>query len=385
MHTSPLAQPGNGDAGGMNVYIASLVQAMLTLDQNLQIEIFTLNTAHDADGYQRKQWGERCVVHTLVLEQDRGARKEDLPALIPDFAREMKRRAVATPDVLHSHYWLSGLAASLYAPYLPWVHTMHTTAAGKNARAGRGELLEPHERLEAEQFITDTCSALVVNTEHEADQMRKYYGAAAKKIHVIQPGVDRDIFYPAPKNNDSRNAAKLLFAGRPQPLKGPHILIEALALVPRQLDVHLTLVGKSHNSYEEQLLQRAQELGLSDKVIIHPAVTAAQLAQLMREADIVACPSSSETFGLVALEAQSTGTPVLATAVDGLRTAVAHRISGMLIDSRDPADWAEAIANLVQNPHLRHELGRAGARRTATMGWEQASRASLDLYASLID
>lgn len=383
MHTSPLDQPGNGDAGGMNVYIASLIKAMLEADDNLNVEVFTLSTAHSAR-YERTEISNRYVVHTVAFDRAEGARKEDLPEHIDEFVQHIQQYAIASPDVVHSHYWLSGLAALKYAPAgVPTVHTMHTTAAVKNEKAGADEPLEPQYRIDGEQQIIDNCSALVVNTPHELEQMVRLYGADPAKIHIIRPGVDTKIFYPVPKSNTSAHTCEILFAGRPQPLKGPHILIEALALLPTDVDVSLRMIGTSANEYEHRLLKRARELGLENKVSIDSALPADQLAAAMRSADIVACPSSSETFGLVALEAQATGTAVVATRVDGLQDAVAKDLTGLLVDSREPAQWASALEKLIRNPALRQELGATGAQRAHSMDWTSAASNTLDLYSNL--
>ncbi|QRZ62118.1 glycosyltransferase [Rothia sp. ZJ932] len=384
MHTSPLSQPGDGDAGGMNVYIASSMKAVLARYSELTLEVFTLDTAKDSPGYRRIDDGPRCTVHVLSLDQARGARKEELPAYIAAFAAEIKARALAPADVVHSHYWLSGMAVRQYAPDVPWIHTMHTTAAVKNAHAGAGEPLESQERFNGEQRIINDCSALVVNTPLEAQQMVEHYGAAHQKLHVIRPGVDTDIFYPEPKTNHSPTQAQLLFAGRPQPLKGPHIIIEALALLPESLAVTLTMVGKSHSNYEQQLIDRAHQLGIENQVTVLPAMVASDLAQTMRQADIVLCPSSSETFGLVALEAQATGTPVIATDVDGLTDAVKDEETGVLVADRSPAAWAQAIEQLVQDPKKRQRLGRAGANRSVSMSWSAAADKTVKLYNDLL-
>ena len=136
---------------------------------------------------------------------------------------------------------------------------------------------------------------------------------------------------------------------------------------PTDVDVSLRMIGTSANEYEHRLLKRARELGLENKVSIDPALPADQLAAAMRSADIVACPSSSETFGLVALEAQATGTAVVATRVDGLQDAVAKDLTGLLVDSREPAQWASALEKLIRNPALRQELGATGAQRAHSM------------------
>lgn len=385
MHTSPLAQPGRGDAGGMNVYIDRSLRALLALDPALTVEVFTLRTDGGPSGTDTL--GERAQVHSLVLPRAVGLAKADLPAFIPDFARAVGEKATREPSVLHGHYWLSGLAAREAYPHIPLVQTMHTTAAAKNARLGEGESPEPAERWEGEKQLVEEAATLVVNTKFEADQMRRYYGATDDRLCVINPGVDTSIFYPSTRvsalNTGSDTTAHLVFAGRPQPLKGPHLLVEALALLPEDLQVSLDIMGRSGGTYEQDLLERAHQLGLGQAVTLGSSVSAVELADVFRRADIVACPSSSETFGLVALEAQACGTAVIASKVDGLVEAVADGLTGILVTERTPHAWAQAIESLVRNPDFRLGLGAAGAARAGRMTWEQTARALDRIYRQL--
>lgn len=385
MHTSPLAQPGSGDAGGMNVYIERSLSALLEANPQLTVEVFTLASSRQLAG--QVQYHRRATVTALYLPEAEGARKEDLPELVPGFAMAVRALASRPPHIIHSHYWLSGLAALAAYPQVPLVHTMHTTAAAKNARLGEGERPEPDVRLRGEQALVNRAAALVVNTEYEADQMRDFYGAKASQLVTIAPGVDLSIFSPRegvrPLHEGQDDAAHLVFAGRPQHLKGPHLLVEALTLLPESLDVSLDIIGTSGTNYEQLLETRAEELGLADRVRLLPSLPAPDLAQAFRQADIVACPSSSETFGLVALEASACGTPVLASKVDGLREAVAADRTGLLVDQRTPAAWADAIEQLVREPHLRHALGTAGAERAHSFTWQATAQNFLQLYQTL--
>lgn len=383
MHTSPLAQPGQGDAGGMNVYIARSLEALTQAAPDLTVEVFTLDTHGNQPA--SIEISPQVTLHNIVLPQALGATKDELYTHIEDFAQAVDSRALIPASVVHSHYWLSGLVALKYAASTPLVHTMHTTAAAKNAAQGEGEQAESSLRYSGEQLIVNSAAVLVVNTELEAQQMITYYGARAEHIKVIAPGVQRSIFYPRadqpPQNLGSSTKASIVFAGRPQHLKGPHILIEAISLLPSDLEVSLTLIGKSGGNYEQGLLLRAQELGvnLTLRSPLHPQ----DLATAFRQADLVACPSSSETFGLVALEAQSCGTPVLASDVDGLRTAVQHGVTGILVKERTPAQWAQEIEYLVRSPGVRYELGQKGAVRAAHMTWSHTARQLLTIYRNL--
>lgn len=387
MHTSPLAQPGTGDAGGMNVYIDRSLRALLKRYPQLSVEVFTLDTACNG-APTTERVSDRAIVHSLYLPEAACASKENLPKFVPAFAQAIRESAVRQPDIVHAHYWLSGLAALEYAPDLPLVQTMHTTAAAKNARLAPGEKPEPQIRLEGEQRLIHTVSAVVVNTGFEAQQIRDLYAADPRRLKVITPGVETGIFRPrageTPTNAGSATSAHLVFAGRPQPLKGPHLLVEALALLPQDLEVTLDIIGQSHTNYEDQLLERSQQLGLTHRVRLLPSQKPRELAASFRAADIVACPSSSETFGLVALEAQACGTPVLATKADGLLTAVQDGVTGHLVEPRTPEAWASAIEKLVRSPEERRRLGAAGSARAAHLRWDDTADRLFELYSQLL-
>lgn len=382
MHTSPLAQPGQGDAGGMNVYIRRSLDALLERYPQLTVEIFSLQTSPDVPQDQHPD--ARVSVHYIQLEGARGVTKADLPAFVAPFADAVAATMNQTPDVIHSHYWLSGLAALTYGQDIPIVHTMHTTAAAKDARASEGEPHEPAVRWDGERKVVDGVSALVVNTEIEKEQLVRFYQAEPTQIFIIEPGVDTDIFCPQPGvtslNAGSSTRAHLVFAGRPQHLKGPQILVEALALLPQDLSVTLEMIGKSGTDFERQLSQRAAELGLAEAISLSDPLPAPDLAQRFRRADVVACPSSSETFGLVALEAQACGTPVLASDADGLAAAVHDGVSGRLVSPRTPAAWAQAITELVRNPDVRAQLGAQAASRATSKTWGNTAHHLFDLY-----
>ncbi|WP_421083184.1 glycosyltransferase [Rothia nasimurium] len=385
LHTSPLAQPGSGDAGGMNVYIERSLAALLEVCPQLTVEVFTLATDRQQAGQVR--YHERATVTALYLPEAEGARKEDLPELVPGFALAVRATAERPPQLIHSHYWLSGLAALAAYPQVPLVHTMHTTAAAKNSRLGDGERPEPEVRLRGEQVLVRRAAALVVNTEYEAQQMRDYYGAQEQQLVVVAPGADNQIFFPVPGEGPAHagscDTAEVFFAGRLQPLKGPHLLVEALALLPADLKVSLTISGASADGYARQLLDRAAELGLGDRVRLTAPLAPKDLAAAFRRADIVAVPSSSETFGLVALEASACGTPVLASKVDGLVEAVADGYSGRLVAERTASAWAAAIEDLVRSPEARSSLGAAGARRARSFTWQVTASKLNHLYTRL--
>lgn len=372
----------------MNVYIDRSLRALLKRFPQVSVEVFTVATGASGRGVRPMEElvGRRAVVHFIDVGREQ-LTKEELPGLVPLFARGVREAMLRRPDVVHAHYWLSGVVALEYAPDVPLVQTMHTTAAAKNARASAGEALEPQVRLAGEQRIVDSGAFLVVNTALEAGQMCDFYGAADNRLAVVSPGVEASIYRPlegvGPSNAGSATRLEVLFAGRPQPLKGPHLIVEALALLPADLRVSFTMVGESASSYEQEVLARAQELGLDVRLL--PSLAPRLLADRMRRADVVVCPSSSETFGLVALEAQACGTPVLASDVDGLRSAVLDGVTGLLVSPRTPEAWALALEKLARDPELRQRLGRAGAARAAQLTWDQTAEKLLALYYRLAE
>lgn len=401
MHTSPLARPGEGNAGGLNVYVSHLSQALAR--SGYSVHAFTLATdirdvpRHHGDPERPDAGGTPVVpgytVHTIYLPEARGATKEDLADLPERFGRACARYAEEhglSPDVLHAHYWLSGEAALAYRRSLtsraPLVLTLHTTALAKNLQSGDGENPEPQRRIDAERALLSAAQATVVNTASERDQMRELYGAPAESLHIIPPGVDVSTFHPAtPPRPASRDEFRVVFAGRPQPLKGPEILIDAVALAATAVPgIRLEIRGTAAPDYIEGLKARTRERGIADRCRFIPASGRSELAEAFREADAVACPSSSETFGLVALEAQACGVPVVASDVSGLRAALDDGAAGFLVSHRTPEAWSRALTELAGDPALRDRLSRAGVAHARTLDWDHAAHATAALYDRLL-
>ncbi|MBF1648429.1 MAG: glycosyltransferase, partial [Rothia dentocariosa] len=247
MHTDPFAQPGSGDAGGMNVYIARSVEAMLAADPALRIEVFTLDFGDGAAERSAAPEHPRCRVHYVPVSGTRGAAKNDLPKFTGGFAQAAVEAAQWVPQLIHAHYWLSGVAALNAAAHyatatagsrtnVPVLFTPHTTAAAKDAHRGANEPAEPGYRRAEEGRIIAEANLIIANTPVEADQLQGYYGADPSRLRVITPGVDTSIFCPVAgvhaENEGSDTRSRIVFAGRPQPLKGPHLLVEALGLLP---------------------------------------------------------------------------------------------------------------------------------------------------------
>ncbi|MCJ8505709.1 glycosyltransferase [Kocuria flava] len=389
LHTSPLAQPGTGDAGGMNVYVRHLARELVAAGQ--PVDLAVLDRSPGAPRGPRTTTTEVAPglrLHEVAVPGGAGAAKEQLPPLVPAFAAALAAALPEAPRAVHAHYWLSGEAGLRIAEAagVPLVLGLHTTARAKNLRAAADEPPEPAARADAEERLIARAEATVVNTRAEAEQLVALYGADPRRLAVVAPGVDLAVFRPGPaaeRPAPPDRALRVLFAGRLQPLKGPQVLVEALGALrqdPSAPAVELELAGVGDPAFAAALRERVRSLGLAGAVRFCGALPEAGLAQRMRRADVVAVPSSSETFGLVALEAQACGTPVLATDVDGLRTAVLDGVTGRLVPDRSPEAWAHALADLAARPAALERLGQAAARRARGFSWAATARATAEVY-----
>ena len=397
VHTSPLEQPGIGDAGGMNIYVVESAQRMAAM--GVSVDIFTRRThATETETVEispgvRVRYFE-CGHGTLT--------KEQLPAHISGLSKEFLRLMKdENYDAIHSHYWISGKVAMPAAKELglPLVHTMHTMARVKNLNLAEGETPEPMIRVQGETQVVAAANALVANTDAEAASLVSLYDACPDIVHVVSPGVDLYTFTPGVSRKESRefvglphDALVVSFVGRIQPHKGPEVLIRATSelvkhspLLRHKLIVNIIGGASGANTEEvDRLKELATWLAIDDVVRFSPPVPRADLAQWYRAADLVVVPSYSESFGLVALEAQACGTPVVATAVGGLRTAVADGISGVLVDGHDPKAWSSVIVRLLQEPQRRVLLSMGAIEHASHFGWDTTARGTLDIYDQVI-
>jgi D-inositol-3-phosphate glycosyltransferase len=393
VHTSPLEQPGIGDAGGMNIYVVESAQRMAAM--GVSVDIFTRRThAHETEIVEISPG-----VRVRYFECGHGSlTKEQLPAHIAGLSKEFLRIIRDEKyDAIHSHYWISGKVAMPAAKELgiPLVHTMHTMARVKNLNLAEGETPEPMIRVQGETQVVAAANALVANTDAEAASLVSLYDACPDIVHVVSPGVDLYTFTPGQGRSAAREIVGLpqdslvvSFVGRIQPHKGPEVLIRATSelvkhspLLRHKLIVNVMGGASGANTEEvDRLKELATWLGIDDVVRFSPPVPRADLAQWYRAADLVVVPSYSESFGLVALEAQACGTPVVATAVGGLRTAVADGISGVLVDGHDPKAWSSVIARLLQEPQRRVLLSMGAIEHASHFGWDATARGTLDIY-----
>lgn len=386
MHTSPVDQPGSGDAGGMNVYVLQLARSLAR--RGRLVDLATLQRDPGAEGITVTTLEPGLRLVSVAVPGAAHASKAQLADFGPAFGSALRAFYDETaPDLVHAHYWLSGVAARelCAAAGIPLVLTLHTTAAVKNLRAGEGENPEPRHREDAErELIRDAC-VTVVNTPAEAEQMVELYGADPDRLRVIPPGVDPAVFHPLPRSipPGTDGPFTVLCAGRLQPLKGPQLLVAALGLLREhhpEAEIRLVLAGTGAPDFLDSLHRQVQALGIEDAVEFHGSMPSSELAGLMRRADAVAMPSSSETFGLVALEAQACGTPVLATDVDGLRFAVTDGVTGRLVAGRTPELWARALQRAAAHPEQWRALGRAAAERTRHVTWDAVAHRHAAIY-----
>ena len=400
IHTSPLHQPGFGDSGGMNVYITETAKRIA--DTGVAVEIFTRATATNNADVSELHPG--VLVRHLPAGPFEGLRKEDLPAQLcavtAGLLREEAAREVGFYDLIHSHYWLSGQVGWIAKERwnIPLVHTMHTMALVKNRQLAVGDTAEPAVRIIGEQQVVEIADSLVANTDQEANELIDLYHADPARVHVINPGVDLKTFQPG-SQLDARSqlgiaddAVLLLFVGRIQPLKGPDVLLRAAQeLIVRVPELRHKLVvgicGGPSGSGELQptyLNDLANTLGLSEIVRFIPPLNRDELVRWFQAATLTVVPSYSESFGLVALESQACGTPVVATNVGGLRTTVLNRKSGLLVNGHNSSVWTDAILEVILDNDFLNQL-RSGARAHAeNFDWETTSNKLLNIYRQAI-
>lgn len=398
VHTSPLEQPGTGDAGGLNVYVVETARRLA--QRGVEVEIFTRRTS--ASLADEVVLAPGVLVRHVDAGPYEGLRKEDLPSQLCAFAAEVMSQVARHPDghydLVHSHYWLSGQVGWLTAQRwgVPLAHTMHTMAKVKNAALAEGDTPEPLTRVVGEEQVVRVADVLIANTATEAGELTDLYGADPAKVRVIEPGVDLAVFTPGAADHARArldlpvDAQLVLFVGRIQALKGPDVLLKAIARLladepARRADLIVAVLGGPSGSGLERpraLQQLARDLGIADVVQFVPPAPRRQLVDWFRAADLVAVPSRSESFGLVALEALASGAPVVAADVGGLPGAVGD--GGHLVTGHDPAAWAAAVKELLDDPQRRKQLSEAGIAHAAGYGWDATTDRLLTAYRAAV-
>jgi D-inositol-3-phosphate glycosyltransferase len=385
----------------MNVYIVELSRRLA--DLGIEVEIFTRATTGALPPAVNLAPG--VLVRHVTAGPYEGLSKEDLPGQLCAFTSGVLRtEAMHEPgyyDLIHSHYWLSGQVGWLAKERwgVPLIHSMHTLGKVKNAALALGDDPEPTARLVGEDQVVDAADRLIANTDQEAAELVRLYGADPDRVSTVNPGVDLDRFRPGDKRAARESvglpldAAVLLFVGRIQPLKAPDVLLRTAAeLIARDPARRGKLVvavvgGPSGSGLAEptHLHRLARRLGIADVVRFVKPVDQTRLADWYRAADIAVVPSYSESFGLVAIEAQACGTPVVAARVGGLATAVAGGRSGVLINGHDPGDYATAISQLLDAPQLLADYGENAVEHAARFGWAATAAATADVYSRSIE
>jgi D-inositol-3-phosphate glycosyltransferase len=384
LHTSPLSQPGTGDAGGMNVYIDQTTRRLAA--RGIEVEIFTRATSSDQPPVTELTPG--VLVRHIVAGPFEGLDKEELPGQLCSFAagvmRAEARSAPGHYDIVHSHYWLSGQVGYLAKDRwgVPLVHSAHTLAKVKNAAMADDDEPEPRGRVIGEEQVVAEADRLIANTATEARELVTLYNAVPGRIDIVPPGVDTDVFSPGDRatarglTGIGRDDAVIVFAGRIQPLKGPEVAVKALRVLATQYPDtpwRLVVVGGESGTGRRtghRLDELADRLGIRHLIDFRPPVPAAELVELYRAADVVAVPSYNESFGLVALEAQAAGSPVIAAAVGGLPVAVDDGVTGALVAGHEPQIWADALADVILDPAKRERLAMAAPLQAAKFSWE---------------
>jgi D-inositol-3-phosphate glycosyltransferase len=388
LHTSPLEAPGSGDAGGMNVYIREVAAEMAR--RGVASDIFTRRTDPDAPEVLQVAPGVRVIQIRAGLP--RPLPKDLLPRLVRRFADGVA--SYGPYDVIHAHYWLSGVAGSLLKQEwdVPLVVSFHTLARVKDG-ASTGDQPEPLFRKRGEARVIRAADRIIAPTEIERGQLLELYGADASNIFVAPPGVDLERFRPGDRDAARRRFGftddpLVVFVGRLQPFKGTGVAVDALARLRRMVpDAQLAIVGgdspRGSRGERVRLRLQALRLGVSDRLRFLEPVTHDELPDLYRAADVVVVPSASESFGLVALEAEACGTPVVATAVGGLRLTVRDSETGYLVDRRDPQAFAAALSRILSDPSARARLGANAVRLAHKFPWARTADGILDAFASV--
>jgi len=386
LHTSPLAQPGVGDGGGMNVYVRELVSALA-------------HAGVDCTTYTRT-WRAGLPAEVLVepnhrvVHIDAGAPdmpKGDLTSVVPEFTDRVLDHIVSNggTDVVHANYWLSGLAGHSikHALDVPLVSTFHTFARVK----ALGGDPESSDRERAETEIIGCSDAICVSCTEEERQFTSLYGTPPGKIEIVAPGVEHAFFAPGDKRGarkalDLGTGPVLLFVGRIQPLKGADVAVQSLAELGRS-DAVLIVVGGASGTEGQTELDKVrtltERLGVAEQVRFVDPQPHHILSTYYRAADVVLVPSRSESFGLVALEAAACGTPVVANAVGGLLTIVEHGRTGYLVPDRSPDRFASDIARILDDQALADRMSAAAAARARGYTWSFAAARLRRAYADL--
>ncbi len=388
LHACPLAAPGQGKSGGMNVYVRQLAAALGEL--GMQVDIFTREHTGVANRIETIGPNVR-VIHIRAGEPE--AHVGELYAHLPEFLKQLnssREREGLEYDVVHSHYWLSSWVGRELSQAIgvPHVVTFHTLGLIKmQSRAGE---VEPAERPQVEAEVMASADRIIAFSPHERDAMARLYGADASKVSLVPCGVDLSVFRPLDQESVRArlglNGEKiLLYVGRIEPLKGLDLLIETAAQMDSGERVRMMVVGADANGDREmdRVKQLAKERDLEDQIDFVGQVDHTELPLYYNAADVCVVPSYYESFGLVALESMACGTPVVATRVGGLPTIIHHGRTGYLKSWRCPEAFANSVEMIICSDGLQQSMGEAARKRAEGMGWDNVAAMMWDEYAAL--
>lgn len=398
-HTCPLAALGGKDTGGMNVYVRDLTCQLGRM--GIHVDVYTRSQdEHVPHVLHDLGFGNRVVHIPAGPEEPKS--KSDIAKYIPEFAEGVRRFVEEKGikyDVIHSHYWMSGLAAEILSDAwggIPIVHMYHTLGEMKNRVARSEDEKAGEDRLHGERQVLGRAKRIIVATLAELTQLRFLYRADARKLTVIPPGVDTSHFYPIPADEAKQYIGlkpenrMVLFVGRIEPLKGIDTLIHAMSCLDMRLlrrPVHLAIIGGDVDVSPEEMtdemarLQKlCDELCMGGMVVFLGKRGQDSLPYYYSAAEMVVMPSLYESFGMVALEAMACGTPVIASEVGGLGYLVQNGITGYTVPDSDPEALCEKLSILLGNPSLRNEMGRMAAGYATDYDWSKIASQVIDVY-----
>lgn len=393
-HSSPLVEPGSGDAGGMTIYVRELAEAMA--QQGVRTDIFTRAT-----GDQPRISELSPLVRAIMIDAGPDSlSKSELPAYIGEFSAGITDFTEAEGihfDAIHSHYWQSGLAAKALAERwdVPFVHSHHTLARVKNSHLAPGDIPEPQERIQGEEDVIRSADVLVASTDDEWDHLACLYGASHDRLKTIHPGVDHSLFAPGDRaaaraRLGLRDEVVVLYVGRIQRLKGIELAVRAVEQLVGAVerDVVFMIVGGASGSDGDGELRRLNELvtelDLEHNVRFMGPQPHDGLPSFYNASDALVVCSHSESFGLAALEAQACGTPVVGTPVGGLSYVVRDGMSGFLVDTRDPTVFASRLKTLLGDEQLIRDFCVAAVRSAQAFSWKRSASEFITLFDCLM-
>ncbi len=395
MHTSPTAALGHSANGGMNVYIHEVCAAFSAC--GIATDVFTRRVGVDDPAIERIS--ERSRVIYLPAGHDH-ENKYALTHHVDEFSGATLafiRQRNLDYELIYSHYWLSGMVAQILQRALgvPWAHTAHTLALVKNRHLAPGAEPEPAERISAELTIAARADLQIVSTEAEGEDLRLLYGTEPERVAVVAPGIDIATFSPMDRQTARskigfEEGRIILFVGRLEPLKGVETILRSLALTVERYPgkVKLLVLGGDSldggQSEKERLRALASHLKISDRVEFLGSVAHHELPYFYGAADLCLMPSYTESFGLVGLEAQACGCPVLASDVSGLASVVRDGLTGYLLASHQPSAWADRLVYLLEHPEVGSEMGRSGVLHAQRFPWARTADGVWDAMQPLL-